>query len=80
MQHDIDIISNLNCNAVRGSHYPNHPTFLDLCDERGLLFFAEVPGWQYSAAKIATSPTKEKLQQTLREMIDQQFNRPCIFA
>jgi beta-glucuronidase len=79
MQKDIDIIQDLNCNAIRGSHYPNHPTFLDLCDEAGLLFFAEVPGWQYSARQIATSPTKEKLQQTLREMIDQQFNHPCIF-
>jgi beta-glucuronidase len=78
MQRDVEIIHDLNCNAVRGSHYPNHPTFLDMCDEAGLLFFAETPGWQYSARQIATSPTKEKLQQTLREMIDQQFNHPSI--
>lgn len=78
MQRDIDIIHDLGCNAVRGSHYPNHPAFLDMCDEAGLLFFAEVPGWQYSAAQIATSPTREKLQHTLREMIDQQFNHPSI--
>ncbi len=78
MQQDIQIIQDLNCNAVRGSHYPNHPTFLDLCDEAGLLFFAELPGWQYSAAQIATEPTKGKLQHMLREMIDEQFNHPAI--
>ncbi|MBN1640464.1 MAG: beta galactosidase jelly roll domain-containing protein [Anaerolineae bacterium] len=78
MQRDIDTIRDLRCNAVRGSHYPNHPTFLDLCDEAGLIFFAEVPGWQYSAAQIANPPTKGKLQVTLREMIEQQFNHPSI--
>ena len=80
MQRDIQIIQDLHCNAVRGSHYPNHPTFLDLCDEAGLLFFAELPGWQYSAAQIATEPTKGKLQRMLREMIDEQFNHPCIYT
>jgi len=80
MQRDIQIIQDLGCNAVRGSHYPNHPTFLDLCDEAGLLFFAELPGWQYSAAQIATEPTKGKLQRMLHEMIDEQFNHPCIYT
>ncbi|MBL7201771.1 MAG: beta-galactosidase [Anaerolineae bacterium] len=80
MGRDIDIIRGLNCNAVRGSHYPNHPTFLDMCDEAGLLFFAEIPAWQYSAAQLATSPTYDKMAQTLREMVDQQHNHPCIFT
>jgi beta-glucuronidase len=80
MQRDIQIIQDLHCNAVRGSHYPNHPTFLDLCDEAGLLFFAELPGWQYSAAQIATEPTKGKLQRMLGEMIDEQFNHPSIYT
>lgn len=80
MKQDIDIIKDLNCNAIRGSHYPNHPAFLDLCDEEGLLFFAEIPAWQYSALQLATSPTKEKMTRMLQEMIIQQFNHPCIFA
>lgn len=78
MQRDVDIILSLYCNAVRGSHYPNHPFFLDLCDEQGLLFFAEVPGWQYSAHQLSHSPTKDKLGQMLTEMITQQFNHPSI--
>ena len=78
MLKDIDIILSLNCNAVRGSHYPNHPTFLDLCDENGLLFVAEIPGWQYSAYQLSHSPTKDLLGSMLQEMVAQQYNHPSI--
>ncbi len=78
MQRDIEIIESLNCNAIRGSHYPNHPTFLDLCDEAGILFFSEVPGWQYSAYQLSHAPMTDLLATTLEEMITQQYNHPCV--
>ncbi|MFD5386173.1 discoidin domain-containing protein [Streptomyces sp. NPDC127074] len=34
-------------NAVRAAHYPHDPSFLDACDELGLLVVACQPGWQY---------------------------------
>ncbi|MGA1087684.1 MAG: sugar-binding domain-containing protein, partial [Ilumatobacteraceae bacterium] len=36
MRADVIAMKRHNCNAVRTSHYPNDPTFLDLCDEYGL--------------------------------------------
>lgn len=33
---DIELMKRHNINAVRTSHYPPHPDFLDLCDELGL--------------------------------------------
>jgi beta-galactosidase len=36
MRRDIQIIKQLNFNAVRCAHYPHHPRFLELCDEAGL--------------------------------------------
>ena len=34
MRRDLDIIADMGCNAIRGSHYPNSRMFVDLCDER----------------------------------------------
>ncbi|WP_431930751.1 glycoside hydrolase family 2 TIM barrel-domain containing protein [Nonomuraea jabiensis] len=36
MRRDVELMKRHNVNAVRTSHYPPHPTFLDLCDELGL--------------------------------------------
>ena len=38
---DVVAMKRHNCNAVRTSHYPNDPAFLDLCDELGLYVVAE---------------------------------------
>lgn len=36
MREDVLLMKRHNLNAVRTSHYPPHPAFLDLCDEYGL--------------------------------------------
>ncbi|MFF2897110.1 glycoside hydrolase family 2 TIM barrel-domain containing protein [Streptomyces sp. NPDC057966] len=36
MRRDLVLMKRHNINAVRTSHYPPHPAFLDLCDELGL--------------------------------------------
>lgn len=36
MEADIKLMKQLNFNAVRTAHYPNHPDFYDLCDQYGL--------------------------------------------
>ncbi|GGY68361.1 hypothetical protein GCM10010300_09260 [Streptomyces olivaceoviridis] len=36
MREDVLLMNRHNINAVRTSHYPPHPAFLDLCDEYGL--------------------------------------------
>ncbi len=36
MIRDIEIMKRFNVNAVRTSHYPNHPEWYDLCDQYGL--------------------------------------------
>ncbi|TEU10442.1 MAG: DUF4981 domain-containing protein [Anaerolineales bacterium] len=41
MIQDIRLMKQFNINAVRTSHYPNDPRWLDLCDEYGLYVFDE---------------------------------------
>ncbi len=41
MRADVVLMKRFNVNAVRTSHYPNDPLFLDLCDELGLYVIDE---------------------------------------
>jgi len=41
MREDIRLMKQANLNAVRTSHYPNDPRFVELCDEMGLMVLSE---------------------------------------
>jgi beta-galactosidase len=41
MWNDAIVLKQLNFNAVRSSHYPNHPFWLEVCDEVGLYVIDE---------------------------------------
>lgn len=64
----------LQCNAVRTSHYPQSQHFIDECDRLGLLVFTELPGWQH----IGDKAWKEQALENLREMVLQYRNHPSI--
>lgn len=42
---DVKLIKEMNMNAVRMSHYPPDPAFLEACDELGLYVMNELGGW-----------------------------------
>ncbi|MCR5614097.1 glycoside hydrolase family 2 protein [Treponema sp.] len=65
----------LGLNAVRTSHYPQSQSFIDACDELGLLVFTEIPGWQF----IGSSPKwRKQAVQNTRDMVLQYRNHPSI--
>lgn len=64
----------LGVNAVRTSHYPQAQSFIDKCDEIGLLVFTEIPGWQH----IGGSEWKDKAVENVKDMIRQYINHPSI--
>ena len=41
MRKDIELMKQLNINAVRTSHYPSHPLFYELCNEYGIYVCGE---------------------------------------
>ena len=74
-QLDADILKNeLHCNAVRTSHYPQSPHFIDRCDELGLLVFTEIPGWQH----IGGDEWKAQALRNVEDMVRQYRNHPSI--
>ena len=74
---DADILKDeLGLNAVRTSHYPQSQDFIDRCDERGILVFTEIPGWQHIGS---SDKWREQAVQNVREMVEQYRNHPSIF-
>ncbi len=68
-------LKELGVNLVRTSHYPQHPAFLDACDELGLLVFEEIPGWQHLSDKEAW---RTLCLENVQGMIERDFNHPSI--
>ena len=68
---DIELIKEMNMNAVRMSHYPPDREFLDLCDSLGLFVLDELTGWQ----KAYDTLVGRKL---VKEMVLRDVNHPSI--
>ena len=74
-ERDAEILkTELKCNIVRTSHYPQSPYFLDHCDRIGLLVMEETPGWQH----IGGAQWKREAVANVRRMIERDWNHPSI--
>ncbi|MBQ7336019.1 MAG: beta-glucuronidase [Clostridia bacterium] len=80
MKKDIDLALEMGCNAIRGSHYPNSQEFVDLLDERGLMFWSEIPIWGcgFSDEALANETVVRRGLEMHREMVKYYYNHPCI--
>ena len=68
---DVNLIKEMNMNAVRMSHYPPDSYFLDACDSLGLYVIDELTGWQSAYDSISAC-------RLVREMIERDVNHPSI--
>ncbi len=75
---DIQILKDMGCNFVRGSHYPQDPRFLDLCDENGILFWEESLGWGQKATHFTDPKFVASQVDHTKKMIRASYNHPCI--
>ncbi len=74
-EEDLDLICEMGANAVRTAHYQQDPYFYDLCDERGLMVWTEIP---YISAHMPRGRDNTISQMT--ELIVQNEHHPCIFC
>ena len=70
---DMKIIREIGANTVRLAHYQHAQEFYDLCDENGIVVWAEIP---YITMHMKNG--RENTVSQMRELITQCYNHPCI--
>lgn len=73
MEEDMAIIKELGANTLRLAHYQHTQYFYDLCDENGLIVWAEIP---YITMHMHDG--RENTLSQMTELIVQNYNHPCI--
>lgn len=72
---DMELIAELGANTIRLAHYQHSQYFCDLCDEYGMIVWAEIP---FISAFLKTSEARENTLSQMKELIIQNYNHPSI--
>lgn len=70
---DIELICELGATTIRLAHYQHDQYFYDLCDEKGLVIWAEIP---YISKHMKTG--RENTISQMKELVTQNYNHPSI--
>ncbi len=70
---DIELIYEMGATTIRLAHYQHDQYFYDLCDEYGLVIWAEIP---YISKHMPTG--RENTISQMKELISQNYNHPSI--
>ena len=73
MEEDMALILEMGANTIRLAHYQHAQAFYDLCDEKGLVIWAEIP---YITMHMHNGRANTLTQ--MEELIVQNYNHPCI--
>ena len=72
-EEDIDLIMEVGATTIRLAHYQHDQYFYDLCDEKGLVIWAEIP---YISRHMPGG--RENTISQMKELITQNYNHACI--
>ena len=70
---DIELICEMGATTIRLAHYQHDQYFYDLCDEKGLVIWAEIP---YISKHMPTG--RENTISQMKELVCQNYNHPSI--
>ncbi|MCP1108967.1 glycoside hydrolase family 2 protein [Ohessyouella blattaphilus] len=74
-QKDMEIIKELGATTLRLAHYQHAQEFYDLCDENGLILWAEIP---YITMQMKSA--RENTLSQMEELVVQNYNHPSIIT
>ena len=72
-EEDIDLIMEVGATTIRLAHYQHNQYFYDLCDEKGLVIWAEIP---YISRHLPAG--RENTITQMKELVAQNYNHPSI--
>ena len=72
-EEDLDLIMEVGATTIRLAHYQHDQYFYDLCDEKGLVLWAEIP---YISKHMPTG--RENTISQMKELVVQNYNHPSI--
>ena len=72
-EEDMELIFSMGANSIRLAHYQHDQYFYDLCDEKGIIAWAEIP---YITVHMDTG--RENTIQQMKELITQNYNHVSI--
>ena len=72
-EEDINLICEVGCTTIRLAHYQHDQYFYDLCDQRGLVIWAEIP---YISKHMPGG--RENTISQMKELVIQNYNHPSI--
>ncbi|MBQ7925464.1 MAG: glycoside hydrolase family 2 protein [Lachnospiraceae bacterium] len=72
-EEDIELICEMGATTIRLAHYQHDQYFYDLCDEKGLVIWAEIP---YISKHMPTG--RENTISQMKELVAQNYNHPSI--
>ncbi|MBR2373882.1 MAG: hypothetical protein IKA87_06590 [Lentisphaeria bacterium] len=75
---DLQMLKDQGSNFIRGSHYPQRESFLDLCDKLGILIWEETLGWDVRDAELFKPEFLFKQKDQARKLSQTHYNHPCI--
>jgi beta-galactosidase len=80
LEADIRLMKQFNVNAVRTSHYPNDPYWLDLCDRYGLYVVdeANIEAHAFYHETCRDSRYTNAYIARVRAMVERDKNHPCV--
>ena len=72
---DMELIKEVGANTIRLAHYQHDQYFYDLCDEYGMVVWAEIP-----FISVHLPKGRKNTVEQMKELVIQNYNHPSIFV